>query len=149
MWLSHHMTVMALMTILRHQQFTIHCMWNKNCDGKTRHPPLLCYMIRRQAENCGETLPAYMIIEIDANIEPQLNIYEYEYELHLLWSSDILWHHKTRSPLIKVRVFNLVAPSYYLNQSWPIINEVMWYSLVRNCTGNAQDISPLYQFETY
>ena len=41
-----------------------------------------------------------------------------------LWPSDIIW----QQGLVQVITCCLVAPSYYLNQRWPIIIEVVWHS---------------------
>ena len=41
----------------------------------------------------------------------------------LLWRSDTTWQHWTWSTLSQVMACCLMAPSYYLNQSWPIMNE--------------------------
>ena len=39
----------------------------------------------------------------------------------------IRWH-RTGSTLAQVMAYCLAAPHHHLNQSWPIINEVMWLS---------------------
>ena len=40
----------------------------------------------------------------------------------LLWPSDAIWHHKTRSSLPHIMVCCLMAPSHYLNHSFLIIS---------------------------
>ena len=41
------------------------------------------------------------------------------------------------------------APSHYLNQCWPIINEVSWSLWLQNFTRNAQEIYAWSAFENY
>ena len=67
--------------------------------------------------------------------------------LNSLWPSDAIWQHRYASTLAQVMAWCLVAPSHYLSRCWLIISEVLWHSHESNCTGNAQDICHLYQFE--
>ena len=50
------------------------------------------------------------------------------------WPGDTIWQHRSGSALAQV-----MAPSHYLNQCWPMTREVLWHSLEGNFTGNAQD----------
>ena len=43
----------------------------------------------------------------------------------------------------------LTTPSYYLNQFWLIISEVLWYLPEGKTTGNAQDIYLWYKFAQF
>ena len=43
--------------------------------------------------------------------------------LYRLWPSGVIWWHKSRSTLAQLMACCLMAPSHYLNQCWPIINE--------------------------
>ena len=47
--------------------------------------------------------------------------------LNLLWSSDALCWHRSRSTLAQVMAWCLMAPSHCLNQYWLIICEVLWH----------------------
>ena len=53
---------------------------------------------------------------------------ENSYLVNSLWSSDNSWWHRSVSTLAKVMACCLMAPSHYLNQSWLLINEVLWHS---------------------
>ena len=44
-----------------------------------------------------------------------------------LWSSDVLWLHRSGSILPQVMACCLTAPSHYLNQYWLTISEVFWH----------------------
>ena len=50
------------------------------------------------------------------------------------WSSDAIWQHRTGSTLPRVMACCLLTPSYYLNQCWLIISEVLWGSPASNFT---------------
>ena len=67
--------------------------------------------------------------------------------VNLLWPNDTIWQHNTMSILTQVMACFLMAPSYYLNQCWLIISDVLWHSLEDNFTGNVQDIYPWYKIE--
>ena len=45
-----------------------------------------------------------------------------------LWPSDTMCWHRSGSALAQVMACCLMAPSHYLNQCWPPIYEVLWYS---------------------
>ena len=62
--------------------------------------------------------------------------------INSLRPSDTIWRHQSGSTLAQV-----MAPSYYLNQCWLIINGVLWNSPYNNFTGSAWDISSWYEFE--
>ena len=68
-------------------------------------------------------------------------------QINLLWPSDTIWWHGSRSTLVRVMACCLTAPSHYLNQCWLIISEVLWHSPEGNFTGNAPDIYNWYDFE--
>ena len=61
----------------------------------------------------------------------------------------VIWRHRSRSTLAQVITCCLMIPSHHLNQCWFIISTVLWHSLEGSFSGNAQDISPWYQFENY
>ena len=49
-----------------------------------------------------------------------------------MWPGDAIWGHRSGpgsgSTLVQVMACCLMAPSYYLNQHWFLISEVLWYS---------------------
>ena len=50
------------------------------------------------------------------------------------WPSDVIWRQGTGSTLAQEMACCLTAPSHYLNQCWPIINESHWYPSENNFT---------------
>ena len=57
---------------------------------------------------------------------------------------DAICRHRSGSTLAQVMACCLTAPSHYLNQCWPIINGVLWYSPHNNFTVSTWDISKCY-----
>ena len=45
-----------------------------------------------------------------------------------LGPNDAIWRQRSRSTLVLVMAYCLMAPSHYLNQCWPIISKVLWHS---------------------
>ena len=64
-----------------------------------------------------------------------------------LWPSESIWRHRSRSTLVQVMAFCLMAPSHYLNQCWLIIRKVLLHSAEGNFTGNVPDSYHWYDFE--
>ena len=58
--------------------------------------------------------------------------------------SDIIWWHRSGSPLAQVIVYCLMAPSHYLNECWHLISEVLWHSPESNFTVSAQGLPSYY-----
>ena len=50
------------------------------------------------------------------------------------WPSDAIWQQRPGPTLSQVMAWCLMAPSHYLNQCWPLITEVLWYTLESNFT---------------
>ena len=48
--------------------------------------------------------------------------------LNLLWPSDVIWWHRSRSASAQVMACCLTAPSDYQNQCLLLMSEVLWYS---------------------
>ena len=46
---------------------------------------------------------------------------------------------RTWPTLVQVMACFLMAPSHSLNQCWLVISEILWYSPLGDCTGNARD----------
>ena len=63
--------------------------------------------------------------------------------------SGSIWWPRPVSTMIQVMACCLTAPSLHLKQCWPMIKQVLWHSLEGNCTGNAQNIYPWYEFQCY
>ena len=61
---------------------------------------------------------------------------------NLLWQSDVIWRHTFGSALVQVMTFCLMAPRYYLNPCWLLINEFFWHSAESNFTRNVNEINP-------
>ena len=57
-----------------------------------------------------------------------------------LWSSDAIWRKRTWSTSVQMMDCCLTAPSYYLNQHWLIISEILWHGPKGNMAGNVQTI---------
>ena len=55
-----------------------------------------------------------------------------------LWPSDGIWLHKSWPTLAQVMMWCLTASSNYFNQSWLIINKIMWPSFDSTFTANTQ-----------
>ena len=53
---------------------------------------------------------------------------KFYWSVNSLWPSDVIWRQGSRSTLAQVMVCCLMAPSYYLNQCWLMISEVLWHS---------------------
>ena len=66
---------------------------------------------------------------------------------NLLWPSDAIWRHGTRSTLAQVMACSLTAPSHYLNQCWLIISEVPWHSSQGIIIGQCEDINQQNKIE--
>ena len=66
-----------------------------------------------------------------------------------LWPCDTIWQHKSGSTLAQVMAWCLTAPSHYLNQCWPLINEILWHSSESNCTASAQVINLYHKFKNH
>ena len=49
-------------------------------------------------------------------------------DIYSLWASDAIWRQRYGSKLAQVMVCCLTTLSHYLNQSLPIINDVLWHS---------------------
>ena len=54
---------------------------------------------------------------------------------HPLWSIDVIWWHRSRSPLAQVMYCCLTAPSHYLKQCWFVTSKVFFAS-EGSLTGN-------------
>ena len=54
--------------------------------------------------------------------------------------SDATWLQRSGSTLAQVMAWCLIAPSHYLNQSWPLMNEVLWHLPKNNFKAHTQDI---------
>ena len=65
----------------------------------------------------------------------------YTYTFNSLWPGDKKWWHRSGSTLAQVMACCLTAPSHYLNQSWFIINGVLWHSHESIFTGNTHDMN--------
>ena len=62
---------------------------------------------------------------------------------------DTICRHKSESTIAQAMGCCLaVVPSYYLNQLWLSISEVLWHSPEGNFIGNAQYLYPWYEFKT-
>ena len=69
---------------------------------------------------------------------------------HSLWSSDVIWSHRSGSTLFQVRDCCLVAPSHCRNQCWLIIKGVrMWHSHENNFIWNAHELHPQHVFREH
>ena len=56
-----------------------------------------------------------------------------------LWPGDTIWWYRRGSTLAQVMACCLMAPSYYLNQRWLIINRVLWNAPESNCIRHANE----------
>ena len=63
----------------------------------------------------------------------------------LILASDVIRRHRSGSPLVQVMAWCRQATSRYLNQYWPLINEVLWYTHESNIVTNVQ----VTEFENY
>ena len=60
------------------------------------------------------------------------------FSINSLWPNDTIWRHRSWSTLAQVMACFPMAPSHHLNESWLLINEVLWHSLLRNGTVTAK-----------
>ena len=66
--------------------------------------------------------------------------------INTLWPSGGIWRHWSRSTLAQIMDYYLTAPSYYRNQCWFLISEILWHSPGNNFTMYAQ-ATILYTFK--
>ena len=71
----------------------------------------------------------------------------YRFYFNSLWSGVAIWRHRSGSTLAQVMACCLKAPSYYLNQCWFLISEILWHSPGSNFTLNAQAVILYNEFE--
>ena len=69
--------------------------------------------------------------------------------VNTLWPSDTIWHQRSWSTLFQVIAWCLMAPSYYLNQCWPIINEILRHAFNGNFYLDTQDINVVFEICTF
>ena len=98
--------------------------------------------------NEASTFPAHVKFSFAVTVSAFASRILKTYRLVVAWWCHI-WQHRSGSTLAQVMACCLTAPSHYLNQSWLIIMEVLWYSLEGNFIGDTQDIYPWYEFENY
>ena len=63
--------------------------------------------------------------------------------------NDTIWQSWTLSTLFQVIAWCLMAPSYYLNQHWLVVNGILWHLSETNLTANSQDINSWNEFENH
>ena len=63
--------------------------------------------------------------------------------------SDTTWRHTSGSTLAQLVTCYLTELSYYLNQCWLVISEVLWLLNQSNFTSNAQAIILYNEFKNY
>ena len=61
--------------------------------------------------------------------------------LNALVPCNVIWLHRILSTLVQVVSWCLMAPNYYLNQSWLTISKVQWHSPVDNSTSYLLNVS--------
>ena len=65
--------------------------------------------------------------------------------LNSLWPCDVIWRHRSESPLAQVMVCCLMVSGHYLNQCWLITKGVLWHSTQCNFTRNVYKLNSLWQ----
>ena len=87
------------------------------------------------------------IFERDFSCWVFVKLYDFANLCHLIinsiWSTDVIWWHKSRSTLAWVMACCLMAPSHYLNQGWLLISKVPFITVSAqaiNCIMNLKII---------